>query len=88
MSSREFAEWMAYYEIEPFGEERADWRAGMIAATIANIFRDTKKRRKPYKPQDFMPKLEEKREQTWQEQLQIVRMLNAAFGGKEKKKAP
>lgn len=24
MSSREFSEWMAYYGIEPFGEERAD----------------------------------------------------------------
>ncbi len=84
MSSREFAEWIAYHQIEPFGEERADWRAGMIAATMANIFRDAKKRRKPYKPQDFMPKVEEKKEQTWQDQLQIVRMLNAAFGGKEK----
>jgi len=27
---------MAYYSIEPFGEARADYRAGLVAATVAN----------------------------------------------------
>lgn len=46
--------WMAYAELEPFGEERGDLRAGIIASTIANVNRDPKKGR-PFKPGDFMP---------------------------------
>ena len=34
MSSSEFAEWMAYDRLEPFGPQRDDLRAGMIAAPI------------------------------------------------------
>jgi len=52
---------MAYFKLEPFGEDRADLRAGIIASTIANVHRDSKKRRKPYTPQDFMPKFEQKK---------------------------
>lgn len=36
LNAREFAEWIAYWNIEPWGEERADLRAGIIAATVAN----------------------------------------------------
>ena len=53
MDAREFAEWMAYYELDPFGEERADLRAGIIASTFANA--NLGKGRKPYAPSDFMP---------------------------------
>jgi hypothetical protein len=38
MSSIELTEWMAYYELEPFGEERADLRAGSIAAPLLNLW--------------------------------------------------
>lgn len=55
MSSAQLAEWMAYAKLEPFGEERADLRAGIIASVIANVNRDPKKQR-PFKPEDFMPK--------------------------------
>lgn len=53
LSSRELAEWMAYYRIEPWGEERADYRAGTVAATVVNVNRT---KGKPAKPDDFMPK--------------------------------
>jgi len=56
ISSRQFAEWMAYARIEPFGEERADLRAGIVASTIANTNRG--RGQKPYKPQQFMPEFE------------------------------
>lgn len=37
ISSREFAEWFALDKlVEPFGDERADLRAGIIASTVAN----------------------------------------------------
>lgn len=54
MTSSELTGWIAYFGLEPFGEERADLRSGIVAAVIANANRDTKKRREPYQPQDFM----------------------------------
>lgn len=56
IDSQEFAEWMAYSVHEPFGPEREDQRAGMIAALIANVNRDTKKRSEPYDVEDFFPR--------------------------------
>jgi hypothetical protein len=47
-------EWMEYASRKPFGEERADLRSGIIAATIANANRG--KGGKRFKPSDFMPK--------------------------------
>lgn len=88
MSAREFGEWMAFYRLEPFGEDRADLRMGILAALTANIARDEKRRRDPYEVDDFMPKFDrvEKEAQPWQEQLALVEMLNAAFGGEDKRK--
>lgn len=52
ISSTEFTGWMAYYNIEPFGERIADLRMGVATATLANINRGAKQ--KPYAPEDFM----------------------------------
>lgn len=54
VDSREFAYWKAWYRIEPFGEERADYRSAIIACTIANAHRQ--KGRSAFKIDDFMPK--------------------------------
>ncbi|MCL5995491.1 MAG: DUF4035 domain-containing protein [Chloroflexi bacterium] len=83
MSSREFSEWMAYYNLEPFGEERADLRMAMLASLIANVNRDPRKHSKPFEPKDFMPKFGEETHQTPEEQLAFVEMLNEAFGGRD-----
>jgi len=76
MTSREFAEWMAFYEIEPFGDERGDLRMAILAALIANAHRDPKRRKRAYKPADFMPKFGR---QSLEEQIRIAEMLKAAF---------
>lgn len=58
ISSRELTEWQAYYNLEPWGEERADLRSAIVASTVANtglIFVDRKHRRRQYKVDDFMP---------------------------------
>lgn len=78
ISSREFTEWIAYYQLEPFGEERADLRMGIIASLIANSNRDPKKRKKPFEPKDFMP-LFEAPNRPWQDQLQFVKLINKAM---------
>ena len=50
-------EWQIYEAIEPFGEQRADLRAGIIASTIANVNRG--KGQKAFTATDFMPYLEQ-----------------------------
>ena len=91
ISSRELSEWMAYERLEPFGEKRADLRSAIVASTVANTARDEKKRRRPYTPEEFMPAFqaedEEEAIEPWQRQLQMVEMLNAAFGGKDLRNA-
>ena len=74
---------MAYTRVEPWGEEREDWRAAMVASTIANVNRG--KSQKPFKPEDFMPDVGGKRKKSADELLEVVEGLNAAFGGKDKR---
>ena len=58
VDSRELAEWAAYYDLDPWGDEdgerdRADHRAGVLAATVAN---SQPHKGRPFKPTDFIPK--------------------------------
>ena len=52
VSSLEFTEWMAYYELEPFGELIADMRHGGVVAMLANI--NSSARSEPYTADDFI----------------------------------
>lgn len=52
MSERELHEWAAYYSLEPFGVDRDNAHAAIVAATIANAHRS--KRQQPFGVQDFM----------------------------------
>lgn len=79
MPSTLLTEWMCYYDIDPFGEERADLRSGIVAATIANTNRD--KKDKPHKVEDFMPKFEAPEEQTPEQMIQVAAAWTAALGG-------
>jgi flagellar basal body rod protein FlgC len=78
ISSRDFAEWMAYARLEPFGEERDDLRMGIIASTIANVNRD--KGKKPYSPRDFMPSFEQEDDETKIQKM--MESLRLSLGGK------
>jgi len=63
--------------------KRSDQQAALICCVLANINRDKKKKSKPFVVDDFMPKVAgKKKKQTPQQQFEIVKMLNAAFGGK------
>ena len=85
ISSRELSEWQAEYSISPFGEERADLRAGIIASVIANVNRDPKKG-KAFKPSDFMPLVEEeKAEQSPEVQMGIVETMAAAVRARKER---
>lgn len=52
MSGEEFAEWVAFSRLHPFGEERADLRNGILAC---EVLRPHLKKGVMIKPQDFMP---------------------------------
>jgi len=54
ISSEELTEWMCYYNLEPFGETQSEYRAALIASIVAETARDTKKRKDPFKAEDFM----------------------------------
>lgn len=54
MSSAEFAEWIAFYGMEPFGEERADLRQAMTTSAMHNNLQAKAKNPKWTKPEDFM----------------------------------
>lgn len=67
MTWSEFVDWIAYYELDPYGHERADWNAAMIASVIANANRDPKKRKKAFTVKDFMfEPVEAKQPGDWQ----------------------
>lgn len=61
-----------------------DRRAALVASVIAEVNRDHKKRKRPFKPEDFLGgRRPRTKKQSWQEQLRLVERLNAQFGGKD-----
>jgi hypothetical protein len=78
MSSCQFQEWIAYYELEPFGDE---WlRSALIASLIAETNRNTEERSEPFSPQDFLPaqrepEVEEDPDESWKRNKEILSMM-------------
>lgn len=78
MSGRTFNEWMAYYAVEPFGDE---WlRTAILASLIANANRDTDMKPDPFTPDDFMPRMAEAEEieepdNSWQANKALFEIL-------------
>lgn len=81
ISSQELSEWMIFFRLEPWGCEVEDSRAGIVAATVANVNRDKKARGKPYAPGDFMPKYDAppKPAQTVQDQERVMGQWGRAW---------
>ena len=81
MPARVFREWLLYAETNPWGEKRADWRAAMVAATMASLWRG-KGQRRP-KIGDFLPKFKRRRkkEKTPKDHLRAMVGLARLFGG-------
>lgn len=83
LSARQIAGWMAYATIEPFGELQADYRAGVVAAILANSNRSSRAQ-KSYQPDDFFPWLgdEEQRRKSPQELYAEIREWAMGFNVK------
>ena len=81
MGSDELTEWMAYYQLEPFGDYRADYRSGVVASTFANAHRA--KDAGPFRPEDFMPFLDKPQPTQPQDETQLnVARFKAMFAHK------
>lgn len=77
MSSHELSEWMAFYTLEPFDEFRRDWRAAIIACTVANAHRGKKTR--PYKVKDFLYNKPAKRAKSIEEQVALAQEITSIY---------
>jgi hypothetical protein len=76
-----FLNWQAYYELEPFGEMRADLRAALICKTLADLKRG--KNQKPYDIEnflfDFAGERTKKKGQSVQEKLAVMTVIARAW---------
>ncbi len=82
ISSREFAEWMAFDRVEPIGGRRGDYQTAMLAALLANIYRDPKAHRRPYAVQDFVPQWwQAARPTDWRQVLHKAALVTRMLGG-------
>lgn len=82
IDSRELSEWAAYEQVEgPLGGPREDVLAAIIASTVHNTAQSKKGKR--VTPKDYLPQWDNRKSQTWQEQLAAVRAINSVLDGKE-----
>lgn len=79
LDAAELQDWFAYYALDPWDEQRADLRAGTIAAVIANT-----NSKKKFKPSDFMPKYEPAKKQTPADLKAMAMRWHAVLGGTTK----
>jgi len=59
--------------------DRADFHAALICSVVASCHS-----KKSWKPKEFMPTYTNT-EQTWEEQLNYIQILNAAMGGTDRR---
>lgn len=80
MSAKQFREWIAFYELEPFGDIRADYRSAQVVQVIAAVNRG-KDQKVPTLQECLLSDGHEKPKQTWQEQERIMKMWAIGPGG-------
>jgi len=77
IDSLELAEWMQFYALDPWGTQRDDLQAGIIACTIANA---NSSKGKAFQPMDFMPYAEGKKEQTNEDMKALLNTMAGQDG--------
>ncbi len=56
MNMPQLMEWITYAELEPFGPERDDYRAGAIINVLSNAHRDRKRKPRAFTLEETTPK--------------------------------
>lgn len=84
IDSAELTEWQAYHNLEPWGEQKADARTGIIASTIANVNRG--KNTKAFSYEDFILKSRlELEHEARQKKKQSSKQITSVLMGTAKK---
>lgn len=87
MSSTQFKKWAIYESLEPFEEERADWRTAQVVTTLVNLNR--KRGTRARSPKEFLIKFdkefEEKKPKTWQDMKAMTKELATLYNSSPKK---
>ncbi len=84
ISSRQVAEWLAFFELEPYGPQRIDIGFGLVLAEVVGAF---KTKGKSPKPSDWYPHLSELEKQQSVEEMQAVfRQVFAQFNAQQEKR--
>lgn len=80
MTNEQFVEWREYWALEPWGEERADWRMGHIVNAVASPW--LKQGAKLPSPVEYVYKCREPAvPQTVAQMQQEAKKLTLLFGG-------
>lgn len=82
MTSHEFAEWVAYSRLEPFGQPRQDYGHALVASVVYNMMKDAKA--SALQPDDFLPIFNEfdLAEREEQQMEALAAKLEGMFGGR------
>lgn len=83
ISFKQFREWMAFAELEPFDETRDDYRFASIVAAIANVHRGKGKRAFTVEEMRLMFGDAEKARQSVKQQMHIGMLMAAAYNHAE-----
>ena len=83
MTAKELRDWEAYYQTEPFGEQRADLRNGILCSLTDACHRT---KGQPQPPSAYMPfvKSGKPQRQSIEDQKAIFARAQAAWGRKGK----
>lgn len=82
VSRSELGLWAAIFRADPWGEQRADRRAAIGHALLANIHRDAGKRPSPFKVTDFMAYFEREPEEVQAELASSIADMLGTLGGR------
>ena len=77
MTVEEFLRWMAFFSLEPFGDDRADWHNAMILAQNYNMNRGKGKR--VLTPDKFLVQFRSHKQKQAQSMEQMERALRAQY---------
>ena len=73
VDSAEFAEWIAFNNLEAFTVDRSEYMLAVVACILANTNRKPNSR--AFEPKDFLPEFKRKEPQTSQSVEQTLRAL-------------
>ena len=81
--------WAALYSIDPWGDQRADYRAALGTVILAESNRDQKRRSEPFTTADFMPYAPKppEKERAKASQAKIPALLLQAEAGAKRRNA-